>query len=234
VKYVVCTIAGLGLIVAGIVGISYAVYQLLQVGTCASGGPYEIARECPSGTERLGLAIPVALTGMFIGVAVYWMRGRAPGSDRDPRPGIGIVVMWAGIFLGIAFACFWGVWGPDANPGPGGELGGLIVGFLFVPMGIGGSVMFWHLAPSATGGMKAAGMGVSQLWDITKAARSGDLDRIVEVSGAPAASAGASQWRTGGGGDAVSELERLAALKRDGAISDAEFERLKRQVLDRI
>ena len=52
---------GLGLMVAGIVAVSYAVYQLLQIGTCASGGPYVPARQCPPGTERIALAIPGAL-----------------------------------------------------------------------------------------------------------------------------------------------------------------------------
>ena len=118
-RYFFCTLIGLALMVASCVALAYSVYQLLQIGTCASGGPYEVARECPGGTERLGLAIPVAVITMLIGLGLYAARGRAPGSDRDPRPGIGLVVMWCGIFFGIAFAAFWGVWGPDANPGPG-------------------------------------------------------------------------------------------------------------------
>jgi hypothetical protein len=231
VKYFVCTVVGLGLIVAAIVATSYAVYQLLQVGTCTSGGPYQVARECPDGTELLGLAVAGGVTAMFAGLGLYSFRGRAPGSDRDPRPGVGLVLVWCGIFLGIAFASFWGVWGPDANPGPGGKLGGLIVGFLFVPMGIGGALMFWHLAPSMRGGLRTVGIGAGDLWKITRAAGSGDVEAVREASGA-------SAWTRAGvggtGGNFVSELERLATLRREGAISDAEFERLKKQALDRL
>lgn len=31
---------------------------MLQIGTCASGGPYVSARQCPGGTGVLGLMIP--------------------------------------------------------------------------------------------------------------------------------------------------------------------------------
>ena len=233
-RYFLCTLLGLALMVASIVAIGYAVYQLLQIGTCASGGPYQVARECPGGTERLGLAIPVAVMTLLIGVAVYGLRGRAPGSDRDPRPGQGIVILWAGIFLGIAFASFWGVWGPDANPGPGGKLGGLIVGFLFVPMGIGGALMFWHLGPSTGGGLKSAGMGIGDIWKLTRATSSGDLGRIMEASGASVTTSASGAGAPAAGGDAVSEIERADRLRREGAITDAEFERIKKQALERL
>jgi hypothetical protein len=230
VRYFLCTLIGLALIVAACVAMAYSVYQLLQIGTCASGGPYAVARECPDGTERFGLAIPVALVAMFAGLGIYSFRGRAPGSGRDPRPGVGLVLVWCGIFLGIALAAFWGVWGPDANPGPGGKLGGLIVGFLFVPLGIGGALMFWFMGPATAGGMRSVGMGMGDLWKMTRAATSGEVSRMTDATVGTAA----PTRRTAGGGDAVSEIERADRLRREGAITDAEFERLKKQALDRI
>lgn len=229
-RYLLCTLIGLALMVAAFVATGYAVYQLLQIGTCASGGPYVSARQCPPGTERIGLAIPVAIIAVLIGAAIYAARGTAPGSDRPPRPGQALVLLWCGIFFGIAFASFWGVWGPDAKPGPGGKLGGLIVGFLFVPMGIGGALMFWKLGPTTSGGLKAAGMGIGDMWKMTRAASSGDVGRMMEATGATAQ---ATQPATGDD-DVVSELERLSRLRREGAISEQEFERLKKQALDRI
>ena len=135
-KYFLRTTIGLGLLIASIVAISYAVYQLLQIGTCASGGPYVIGRECPEGTEWLGLTIPISVFVMLFGAYLYATRGAPPGSDNPGDGGYALALIWSGLFLGIAFACFWGVWGPDANPGPGGKTGGLIVGFLFVPLGL--------------------------------------------------------------------------------------------------
>jgi hypothetical protein len=37
-------------LVAGVAGFEIALYNLAQVGTCASGGPYVIGNECPAGT----------------------------------------------------------------------------------------------------------------------------------------------------------------------------------------
>jgi hypothetical protein len=233
VRYFLCTLIGVSLIVASCVAIAYAVYQLLQIGTCATGGPYQVARECPGGTERMGLAIPVALITMLIGAVFYAARGRAPGSDRDPRPGLGIALIWAGIFLGIAFACFWGVWGPDANPGPGGKLGGQIVGFLFVPMGIGGALMFLKLGSSMGGGMSAVGIGgAGDVYKLTRAAASGDFSKLPE--GMLGRVVTPTQPATGGGGGVVAELERLNRLRREGAINEQEFERLKKSALEKI
>lgn len=229
-RYFLCTLIGLALMVAAFVGIAYAVSQMLQVGTCASGGPYQVARECPAGMERLGLAIPVAILAIFIGAGVYSIRGTAPGSDRPPRPGMAMVLVWCGIFFGIAFACFWGVWGPDANPGPGGKLGGLIVGFLFVPLGIGGAVMFWFLGPTTSGGIKAAGVGAGDMWKLARSAGSGSFG---DLMGTPGAGTTMAQ-PTAAGGNVVSELERLSRLRREGTISEAEFERLKKRALDSI
>lgn len=225
-RYFLRTTFGLGLLVASIVAISYGVYQLLQIGTCASGGPYEIARECPGGTERLGLAVPVGVFGILIGAFLYATRGPAPGSDRQGHDGLAAALAWGGLFLGIAFACFWGVWGPDANPGPGGKLGGLIVGFLFVPMGLGGAVMMFGVGKAGRAAKEATGVGVGDAVKLAREARKTDFSELVGKvqARAPAASAGDT-------GAVVAELERLQKLREQGAIDDAEFERLKRRVI---
>ncbi len=85
--------------------------------------------------------IPVALIVMAVGTGLYATRGLPPGSEGNGLRVNAVILAWCAIFLGISFACFWGVWGPDANPGPGGKEGGLIVGFLFVLMG-GGALPF--------------------------------------------------------------------------------------------
>ena len=105
------------------------------------------ARQCPAGTRAHRLRDPDrdpgdARRGGAVRRARDGARLRATAAARiDGRADL------VRVFFGIAFACFWGVWGPDANPGPGGKLGGLIVGFLFVPMGIGGALLFWCMGP---------------------------------------------------------------------------------------
>lgn len=226
-RYLLRTVIGLGLMVAAITAISYAVFQLLQIGTCASGGLYVSARQCPPGIERIMLAIFPAVLLMLLGGFLYGTRGPAPGSARPPRASA-LLIGWSGLFLGIAFACFWGVWGPDANPGPGGDTGGLIVGFIFVPMGLGGLVALVasmrDARPSPSSPMARA-LGT----DGATVVRSGPTPiqgRAIPTAGAvrPAASTG--------GGDKIASLERLDKLRHDGAISQAEFERLKQEIVD--
>ena len=98
-------------------------------------------------------------------------------------------------------------------------------------MGIGGALMFWFIGPSTAGGMKSIGMGAGDLWKLTRSATSGDVGRVMD------ATIGTAQpgQSTTGEGDAVSEIERADRLRREGAISDAEFERTGReQALDRL
>jgi hypothetical protein len=96
-------------------------------------------------------------------------------------------------------------------------------------MGIGGGLMFWFMGPSTAGGLKSVGIGAGDLWKMTRAASSGEVGRMVDATiGTPA------QGTAAGGGDAVSEIERADRLRREGAITDAEFERLKREALNRL
>jgi hypothetical protein len=221
-RYAVRTVVGLGLLVLGITAISYAIYQLLQVGTCAQGGPYEIALECPAGTERVALAIPVSVFVMLAGLVIYGTWGAPPGGSSAGDAVSGLSILWVGVFLGIAFACFWGVWGPNANPGPGGKEGGLIVGFLFLPMGLLG---VWPLLHSARARRRGAPPGADLGDLVAKLSR-----RRGEATGAgPAQGTGTGAFA--GGGDRLAKLERLQRLREAGAIDDAEFERLKREVM---
>jgi hypothetical protein len=137
-RYVVRTLLGVGLFAFCWAVTAYAIFQLLSIGTCASGGPYVSARQCPAGTERVMLALVGAIFLYFVAAAIYATRGPAPGSSRDPEAGLTILFFWTGLFWSLAVGCFLAVWGPEANPGPGGDVGGLIVGFMGLLMGAGG------------------------------------------------------------------------------------------------
>jgi putative oligomerization/nucleic acid binding protein len=208
VRYLVRTLIGFGLIAFAWVTLGYSLNQLLQIGTCASGGPYVSARQCPDGTAGIGLMIPAAIVAMLIGAAIYAGRGRAPGSDRPPNNGLLAVWVWTGIFWSISAGCLLGVWGPEANPGPGGKEGGLIVGLLFVPMGALGLLAI-NFPWSQKRGAKASALSIPGAGRIAKAA----------VKRAP-------------GLDPVGRLERLTKLRDQGVVTDAEFERLKQEILN--
>lgn len=189
-RYFLRTILGLGLMVLCATLMAYALHQLLQVGTCASGGPYVSARQCPEGIEWLILAFFPAVIGLIVGAVVYGGRGAPPGGEGGGRRVNAWVLLWCLIFCGLSFAAFWGVWGPDANPGPGGELGGLIVAFLFAVMGLAAVPLLF-----------------------------------------PRVSSPAEKVAPAGGGDVVSRLERANRLRAEGALTEAEFEKLKAEIL---
>ena len=206
-KYFLRTVFGLGLLLAGATYLAYDVYQLLQIGTCASGGPYQVARECPEGTAALGYTIPIAVIVMLVGMGFYAARGLPPGSEGGGYRVNAMILLWCALFLGISCASFWGVWGPDANPGPGGKEGGLIVAFLFLLMG-GGALPF--LASR----------------EESKLERQAAMERILGRAGARLASTAPAA------DDTVSKLERAERLRAEGALTRAEFEKLKREILE--
>jgi hypothetical protein len=217
VKYFLRTVVGLTLLLGGATYLAYDIYQLLQIGTCASGGPYQVARECPDGTAALGFSIPVAVIVMIVGTGFYGTRGLPPGSEGGGYRVNAIILLWCSIFLGIAFASLWGVWGPDANPGPGGKEGGLIVGSLFVLMG-------------------GAALPFLASREESKMEREAAMQRILGKAGTRLASmepAAASRARppSAGTGDVVSKLERAQRLRDEGALTEAEFQKLKREIL---
>ena len=103
------------------VAVGYGIFQMLQIGTCASGGPYVSARECPDGIEA-----DLLLAHRRRPRAVRRRRdlphprrpaGRTPARERGRcRSGSG-----PGCSGRSPPESFLGVWGPEANPGPGGE-----------------------------------------------------------------------------------------------------------------
>jgi Short C-terminal domain len=194
------TLLGLGLIAFCWIAIGYSIYQLLQVGTCASGGPYAIARECPPGIERLMLSLAGAIVLLLVGAVIYAGRGSPPGSSRPPRTGLTIVFVWTGIFWSLAVGCLLGIYGPDAEPGPGGALGGWIVAGMGIVFGAGG-LLALRAAPDPS-----------------------------KVRPLVARAAGTAS-RFSAAADPVDRLATLDRLRRQGVLTDAEFETLKARIV---
>ena len=197
------TLLGMGLFAFCWVAIAYSIYQLLQVGTCASGGPYVVARECPGGVEWLALSMVGSIFGLFVAMPIYGTRGAPPGSDRKPQNGGIIVWFWTGLFWSLAVGSFLGVWGPEANPGPGGKEGGLIVGLMGLLFGAGGVYTLKLGKPTRDPQKRRAA--------VTKLA--GAASRLSPQS------------------DPVGRLDTLDRLRRQGTLTDAEFETLKAKIV---
>lgn len=194
---------GIGLFAFCWVMVGYSLYQLLQVGTCASGGPYAIARECPDGIERLVFSIVGGVVGLFVAGFVYGGRGSAPGSSRPPRGELTIVWFWTGLFWSLAAGSLIGIYGPEANPGPGAALGGWIVAGMGIVMGAGGllALNLGRLKPDPQ-----------------------------HVRPAVAQAIGAAS-RFSGSAHPVDRLATLDRLRRQGSLTEAEFETLKSKIV---
>ena len=203
-KYVIRTFIAMTLFAFCWVVVGYGINQMLQIGTCASGGPYEVARECPDGTTGIFFSLFGGILLMFVAAGIYLTRGTPPGGPPPQNAGI-VIWFWTGLFWSLAVGCFLAVWGPDANPGPGGKEGGLIVGFMGLIMGAGG------LLALKLGGGKQRNLGGGAF-----AATVGKVATAATPFTAP---------------DPVSRLDKLDRLRRDGAITADEFETLKAKIV---
>jgi len=72
---------GLALMAGGVAVLAYCIVELASIGTCASGGPYVSARECPAGTEWYIIGIFPSVIGFLTGAGVFASRG---GRKTDP------------------------------------------------------------------------------------------------------------------------------------------------------
>lgn len=141
---------GLLLFAGGLAGVSYPLVRLMRVGTCASGNtPYQIARQCPSGT------------GMWIGILA--------GSIFLTLIGAGIASIGMSLPMGIGFtalgavALYGGLTAPSSSQG--GALAGYTVGPIFIVMGLlylSFAIWSWRSSRSDTEPVLSAA-GLSQL-----------------------------------------------------------------------
>ena len=225
---------------------------LLDTGTCASGGPYEVSRPCPEGTETDALLLMASAVGLFAAIGLLGLRGRRPGGGGL---GFGSMVMigWALFFtitgeVSLVHSLTSDVIGDD------GKLGGIIVGATFLLMGV--PVLFfipWMLVNSrrTAGGIQspetvyAGGEPGGEGWLSTLRTGSKlmkDLSTQLNSSGSVGSSdsvgsTGSSSYgfesSSSAGDDSIAKLERLQRLRESGALSQTEFETEKARILGR-
>lgn len=217
-------LAGLLLCTAAIVTFCWALYSVGRIGTCASGGPYVSARPCPEGTGLKIMLLTGSVFAGLLGIVLYaagW--GRA---NRAVRAGVGLgALMWSFLFLGAAASMALAAWGPAADGTPGVSTAAIVLVIVFVPMGLAplvGAVAFGRRPrerPPAASPGTLAGIPGDPLPARPVAPRPPAPPRIPSPPPSPAAA------------DPVAQLERLAQLRESGALSQAEFERLKARIL---
>lgn len=123
---------GLLLGLGALAAFDWALHEIVQTGTCASGGPYVSARQCPEGTglriAALTAAIPVGLIGC--GLLSFSRRGNWRGA-------VGVwLVAWALLFVSSAIVALVAVYASDDPVVEGAQLGVTIMAAVFIPMGL--------------------------------------------------------------------------------------------------
>jgi uncharacterized protein DUF3592 len=76
VRYWTCVLLAFASVIGAFMLGAWSIHEIVQIGTCASGGPYVSARPCPKGTEFKILAVFGAVGLLLAGMAVWSARGR--------------------------------------------------------------------------------------------------------------------------------------------------------------
>ena len=102
-KYVSRTFIAMTMFAFCWVVVGYGINQMLGIGTCASGGPYVSARQCPEGTEAVIFALMGGIVLLFVAAGIYLTRGsNPPGGARPPNNGGIVFWLWTGLFWSLA------------------------------------------------------------------------------------------------------------------------------------
>jgi len=190
-------------------------------GACASGGPFVPVQPCPEG---VAIVMPLGMLGLFAFGGLGFWAGARIGGAWAALP----LLAWPALFLSLGWNFLqFGLAPPaDLEPDGGPVWGWLIPGVIFVLMG---AVPLWF-AWTARSAIRSEGSPA--------VARRFGMPQFPgpEASRQPAPSLGWDPSHRPGGAQAASDdvvdrLERLAALRRSGDLSDAEFEAAKTRLL---
>jgi putative oligomerization/nucleic acid binding protein len=243
--YLIKAPLGLGLFFGGIVLFNIKLVSLLETGTCASGNtPYQIAQPCPSGTGTDILLLMASIFGGLIGVGLFAWRGNPPWDKNRP---VNLASDFSFPFFawGVAFtatgatALIAGLTDEAVKQASGAQLGALIVGGVFLVMGVPALILSLRYLLKDFGRrgerpqtITAGGSGMASGGAMSRMSAGLDQTRAAQqlMNQLPWGSTGSA---SSGGGTAgqIAKLERLQRLRQSGALTDAEFEREKAKVL---
>jgi len=229
VSYWLKSLIGAALFLGAVVLFNVKLLDLMQTGTCASGGPYVSARPCPPGTGTDVLLLMASIFAGLIGAWIFALRGVRPGGSGRGGGGFSDgLLAWSVYFVGTGAYALYSVLTDDSLE-PDATTGGLIVSGTFLLLGLPALVaLIWlwaihrddppvddRFSPSTPQSL------VSQL-AAARSATSGWTPTPAPIQTAPAPEAGP---------DPIAQVERLQRLRESGALTEAEFEAQKRRVL---
>lgn len=222
-KYLTRVLLGGAIFVGSITWATWALYKVLRIGTCASGGPYVSARPCPTGTGAVILGLIVGIFGLLIGAAIIAARG----ADRPSKANVGLLAWGLGFTLPCA-GILVSIYGPASQGRADSKLGGLIVLGVFGLMGVPPLLMSLGRV-FRFGERRKAGAAFARS-SIPLAGTPRPVT-IVSPPGSPAPVPRPVVPPAAASAGTIEQLEQLAELKRTGVLTEAEFEAAKRRIL---
>jgi hypothetical protein len=203
-------------------------------GYCASGGPYEIRQECPDNAWMIPVSIFVGLAGVAFVIAGTFRGG--------PKL---VALAWPALFLALGWNFLEYAFDPPP-PETGVVWGWLVCGVVFVAMGglpllfvlMNAKLALW--GSDTTDDKRASARATVAAISRLAATRSRKPETFVRYGDTTVSSTMPTSITTvesptdtpsppddTADGDLVSDLERLAALHRDGQLTDDEYARAK-------
>ncbi|WP_433064051.1 hypothetical protein [Dactylosporangium sp. CS-033363] len=191
---------------AGLLVLGFGLNQLANTGSCSSGGPYISTRSCPSGTWTM--------TYLLLAGTVAWVAGIAI-SRGGLNKGTGLW-LWTVGFTALGLGAIIKAATQDSVPSDG-RLGILIMGAVFIPVGLGLVTGNWLERRRST-----AGTSVRASLGRLRSAGVLTRDEFARLKGM-LADPGTEQR--------VAVLQHLAEDNARGLLTEAEFADRKRSAL---
>jgi hypothetical protein len=212
-RYWAIGLVALAICAVSIVGIDWGIYHLVRTGNCGSSTTYISTRPCPPGTGGHILALIGGIFGGLIGVGIWAARGSLGRPSAIP---LGLI-MWSLLFITLAASVAYAAYGPASNDSSGSHAVAIILGVIFVPMG---------LAPLPFA-LRSGGRSRSQAVTLPPSAFM-PPPASVFVAGRPAAVAVEED------DDPLDRIAKLGELRDKGLITPEEFEAQKKRLLSEL
>lgn len=198
----------IALVICGlaIVGIDWGIYHLVRTGSCGSSSTYITYRPCPPGT---GGHIMALIGGIFAGLAGIGVWATRGSRGQPSRVGLGLI-MWSLLFVTLAASVAYAAYGPANNHNSGAKTTAIILGVIFVPMG---------LAPLPFAFSSGAGSTRTAVRPVVVTPR--PATAVVMTASPPPDDEG----------DPLDRIAKLGELRDRGLITPEEFEAQKKRLL---
>jgi hypothetical protein len=217
--------AGLALAAAGLTAVEWALFHLIEAGTCISNGDFLEDTGCFDTAGTWFVTIPIGLTVAALGLGLFAARGRPPDADGSWQGVRAGSLGWAAALAASGFTLIWAVAGPDAvDVRSSVKTTGVVLGAALFPLAV---YPLWRdlrsIVAARSGNQLAPELPQAPLapaWTPTP--------RPAPRAAPPPPPAGTT---APAGGAAIERLNALARDRDAGAITPEEFERQKAAIL---